>query len=501
MIEKFVQRTTELIDSGVWKKWHVFWVSLGLTLGIIIAVQIDIWAYLSESLGVMAIFSLLYPLRKLEDDKVFAYVRKFPVEAVGAVFAISFLLIADSGTNSLHWSFWNHFRALRSAGIWGSIWFIMLYSWAYLIAYAKFMWRDKSKLREQSWLAKFYVETFKSDLGKGQGRKLIFEMLGHGLLMIVAFIVLLFTNDLGGGGLVVITSIVGLIAFYIVRHRKKLRLQRQYQELMSIAKQLSQGDFEIGTPTDVGMFSSLQKELMQVKEGFKKAVHNEIASERMKTDLITNVSHDLKTPLTAIITYVDLLQDDALSDELRHRYLNVLEQKSHRLKDLIEDLFEMSRVTSGIVKLNKEPLNVVSLLKQTLSDLSPNIEEAGLTLRNTFPESAVMLNLDGQRTHRVFENLIINMTKYALKGTRAYLDIEDSSDSVAITLRNISATELTLNPQELMERFVRADGARTTEGSGLGLAIAKSLVDIQGGAFHVQIDGDLFKVQIVFPKN
>ena len=223
-------------------------------------------------------------------------------------------------------------------------------------------------------------------------------------------------------------------------------------------------------------------------------------SQRMKTDLIANVSHDLKTPLTSIITYTDLLKDEDLDKEKRAQYLETLDQKAQRLKILIEDLFEMSKASSGNITMNFQEVEVISLMKQTLLELEDKIDAANLIIRRNFPEYKVLLMIDSERTFRVFDNLILNMTKYAMSGTRAYIDIVDLEQSVQIIFRNMSANEINVDVDELTERFVRGDQARHTEGSGLGLAIAKSFVELQGGTLDIHIDGDLFKVILTFNK-
>ena len=239
---------------------------------------------------------------------------------------------------------------------------------------------------------------------------------------------------------------------------------------------------------------------MHIQGGFKKAVEAEVRSQRMKTDLIANVSHDLKTPLTSIITYTDLLKDEDLDKEKRAQYLETLDQKAQRLKILIEDLFEMSKASSGNITMNLQEVEVISLMKQTLLELEDKIDAANLMIRRNFPEHKVLLMLDSERTFRVFDNLILNMTKYAMPHTRAYIDIVDLEQSVQIIFRNMSANEINVDVDELTERFVRGDQARHTEGSGLGLAIAKSFVELQGGTLDIHIDGDLFKVILTFNK-
>ena len=189
-----------------------------------------------------------------------------------------------------------------------------------------------------------------------------------------------------------------------------------------------------------------------------------------------------------------------LSDEKRVQYLDTLDRKSQRLQELIEDLFEVSKANSGNVNLNIVDVDVVSLMKQTLLEVDDKIKNSSLTIRNNFPSDKVILKLDSQRMFRVFENLLINITKYAMDGSRVYIDILDKEDYVEITLKNMTAQEIDFNVNELVERFVRGDKSRNTEGSGLGLAIAKSFIELQGGEFDVSIDGDLFKVVIKFKK-
>ena len=224
----------------------------------------------------------------------------------------------------------------------------------------------------------------------------------------------------------------------------------------------------------------------------------EAKSQNMKTELITNISHDLKTPLTAIITYVDLLKKENISENERKSYIQTIEQKSQRLKVLIEDLFEVSKVNSGNIKLNLQKIDVVSLLKQIRFEMEDEIEKSNLTFRWNLPEERVVLNLDSQRTYRIFENLLTNMLKYALPYTRAYVDALILDKKVVIVFRNVSAAELDFDVQRLSERFVRGDASRNTEGHGLGLAIVKSFVEVQKGSFKIDVDGDLFKVTIAW---
>ena len=234
-------------------------------------------------------------------------------------------------------------------------------------------------------------------------------------------------------------------------------------------------------------------------EGMKAAVQEQMKSERLKADLITNVSHDIKTPLTSIINYVDLIKRQHIEDPTVQKYLEVLDQKSQRLKTLTEDLVEASRASSGNIKLEITNIDFVELVQQTTGEFEEKYAIRHLEIVNTLPNEVIMIEADGRRLWRVLENLYNNAFKYALEGTRVYVTIEDHGTDVVFTIKNVSANPLNISPDELTERFVRGDVSRTTEGSGLGLSIAKDLTTLQGGKFELIIDGDLFKAQITFP--
>ena len=289
------------------------------------------------------------------------------------------------------------------------------------------------------------------------------------------------------------TVVYSIVLFFLIRRYWK-QMEAKYDVLLNAINQMAQGNLDVEIEEDLGLFEPLKEQLVRVREGFKKAVDQEVASERTKTELITNVSHDLKTPLTAIITYVNLLKQPGITEEEKNSYIDVLEQKSMRLKALIEDLFEVSKASSGSVSLHLEPVDLVSLIKEVRLELSERIAGCGVDFRWKLPEEKVMVNLDGQRTYRIFENLLVNIMKYAMPGTRAYVNLEQQEGFVVVTLMNISASEISVSPQELMERFVRGDESRNTEGSGLGLAIAKSFTELQEGTMELSLEGDLFRV-------
>ena len=339
------------------------------------------------------------------------------------------------------------------------------------------------------WCRRIYQGLLHIDLRDNASRVLL-------KLVLINFIILGFISLLWYWGLAALI-IYSVILFLLLR-KYVHKIQDQYQLLLQATNELAQGNLNGTIPEDLGVFEPFREEIDKIRTGFRKAVDEEVKSTKMKTDLITNVSHDLKTPLTAIITYVDLLKDPNLPAEDQKKYIQILDQKANRLKLLIEDLFEISKATSKTVQLNIVDVDIVSLLRQVKLELQDKIEATDLLFRWQLPEEKVILPLDSQRTYRVFENLLVNITKYAMPHTRVYITMEDTENHVKISMKNISATELNFNPSEITERFVRGDASRNTEGSGLGLAIAKSFTELQGGRLEVFTDADLFTVEITF---
>lgn len=281
--------------------------------------------------------------------------------------------------------------------------------------------------------------------------------------------------------------------------RKYIRMiQGQYTSLLTAVRSVAAGNLQTEIEGDWGIFSAFQEELSSIQTGFSKAVDEEVKSQRMRTELITNVSHDLKTPLTAIITYTELLQEEGVTEAQRKEYLAVLKRKSMRLKTLIEDLFEVSKANSGNVAFHMEKVDICNLVRQMYLEYEDRAKEAGLVFRFQFPQTKVFLMLDGEKTSRIFDNLYTNIIKYAMPDTRVYVSVAQVEDEVLIELKNISGYELNIPAESLTDRFVRGDSARSSEGSGLGLAIARSFVELQGGKMKLEIDGDLFKVILRF---
>lgn len=272
------------------------------------------------------------------------------------------------------------------------------------------------------------------------------------------------------------------------------------EQILKGLKEISGGNLQYKIPLDKlsGDDKRIAEYINNIGSGLDAAVENSVKNERMKTELITNVSHDLKTPLTSIISYIDLLKRENFTDPKVLEYLDILEAKAARLKVLTEDVVEASKASTGNLTLNMTNLDFVEMLHQVIGEFEERFEEHHLTMMVHFPDEPSVICADGQRMWRVLENIFGNVTKYAMENTRVYAEVQNARNQVIFSLKNISAQPLNFAAEELTERFVRGDVARNTEGSGLGLSIAKSLTELQGGKFQLYLDGDLFKVTITF---
>ena len=273
-----------------------------------------------------------------------------------------------------------------------------------------------------------------------------------------------------------------------------------FERIVDALHRMRGGDMESRlTDMPEGVFAAMAEDINSLGDGMQAAVQNEIRAERMKTELITNVSHDLKTPLTSILSYADLLCQMELTPEEANDYAKIIHQKGLRLKNLTSDLFDISKVRSGVEQMNCERLDAATLVRQALAEQEKAIQTSGLALKVTLPEKELPIRADGRKMSRVLENLIGNCVKYSLHGTRVFISLAERDGQAVLEVKNTANYEMDFAPDEITERFVRGDAARSTEGSGLGLAIAKSYTEACGGAFEVTVDGDLFKVRIVFP--
>lgn len=275
-----------------------------------------------------------------------------------------------------------------------------------------------------------------------------------------------------------------------------------WQSIRKGGKALAEGDLNYVTDTEHIPWDlrGLGEDLNAISKGMQKAVDQRIRSDRFRTELITNVSHDLKTPLTSIINYVDLLKKRNLADETAQSYLEVLDRKSQRLKTLTEDLVEASKASAGVLPVERQRLEACQLMEQALGEYAEKLTAAQLSVVTCYPKEGAWIHADGRHLWRILDNLLSNCAKYAMPGTRIYVDIVRREGQVILSVKNISADPLNVPAEELLQRFVRGDDARSSDGSGLGLSIAQSLAHLQGGKFRLQVDGDLFKACILFPE-
>ena len=320
--------------------------------------------------------------------------------------------------------------------------------------------------------------------------KLILIFIAFGILNIIGFS-LSISEPIG---------IFILIAIWVYAFAKMHQWLVRYIEIKNAINEIYMGNTEVHLDEKryKGSLNSMAIQVNDIAGGLSNAIQEKLKSERLKTELITNVSHDIKTPITSIINYVDLLKKEKMPNEQAEEYLNILDNKSQRLKRLTEDLVEASKASSGNIKLNIEKLNVNELLKQVSGEFEDKFKSRNLEEVMSLPEKNVYINADSRYMYRILENMYSNISKYAMDNTRVYIDVIPNNNRITIQMKNISKEKLNISTEELMQRFVRGDSARNTEGSGLGLSIATSLTTLQGGTFNIYLDGDLYKVIIEF---
>lgn len=467
--------------------------------------------------AVVILMSLIISYKKSKEDKIISKLLNIPLEIL-ATLIISITACVSLSPEIIYGTLYNTevINGLKIYGLSESVsryglyiinviyWIALLFSAFIAISLLKHIFKKGiiKYIKENTLVGRFTLFIIrKSRSVMNNLSKVDFnENSNKYLLKLVAinFVIVMFCSLLWFGG--IFGAIVYSIVLFFILRKYMSEIKEKYNILLEATNKIAGGNLDVEIKEDLKVFEPLKDELQKIQKGFKNAVDEEVKSQRMKTDLISNVSHDLKTPLTSIITYIDLLKDENISEENRKLYLDTLDRKSQRLKNLIEDLFEVSKATSKNVQLNILNVDIVSLMKQTQFELSDKIEESSLKFKWNFPENKVIVPLDSQKTFRVFENLLINIVKYSMPNSRVFIDIVDGNEEVYVTLKNMSANEIDFTSEEIVERFARGDKSRNTEGSGLGLAIAKSFVELQGGNLNVEIDGDLFKVTLKFKK-
>lgn len=302
--------------------------------------------------------------------------------------------------------------------------------------------------------------------------------------------------------ILLLISAVIFIAFNIFVIIMLVRKAKGEESIREATRALAEGNLAYTAPQIKRLHTEqvIIDNIDHLSDGLHEAIEKSLYDERMKTEMITNVSHDIKTPLTSIINYIDLIKREEVENEKVQHYLEVLDRKSQRLKQLTEDLVEVSRISSGNIELERVPIDLGELLRQAMGEFEDKFAEHNLKMVEKIPEEAHMIYADGRRTFRILDNLLQNVYKYAMPGTRVYMDLSCEAEIITLEIKNISQAPLNIEVSELMERFVRGDQSRTTEGSGLGLSIAQDLVKLQDGEFRLYLDGDLFKVVIRFPE-
>ena len=360
----------------------------------------------------------------------------------------------------------------------------------FLVGWLSLMRRAKAKTLWNNSLSYQIVELLKGVFANGKRSTKV-------LLLFAGYVAINYIlQNIGAVGFVL------SVIFNVAVAGLLLKEALQDQKLLDGMKKIEEG--ELNYQYDVESFGGFRKEFAQtlngVNEVFLNSVMESMKNERMQTDLITNVSHDIKTPLTSIINYVELLKRENIENEKARGYIEVLEQKSRRLKHLTEDLVEASKISSGNIKLECMQIQMQEMIYQAGGEFADKFEARGLKLIENMPQEPLFIRADGRRLWRVLENLFNNVAKYAMENTRVYVDLIDLGTEIKFSIKNISEQRLNIEAKDLTERFIRGDISRSTEGSGLGLSIAKNLTELQGGKFYVYLDGDLFRVTITFPK-
>ncbi len=354
---------------------------------------------------------------------------------------------------------------------------------------------------DTSWISRLYRRWQKATPFEKQLRTkylLSFTLMAGGILLgIVCFYLL--STWYGADELIILGLISEFLTFLAAAWALNNRLYTDLGQLLGQIGAMAGGDLSVRASLDARSdLYPASCQLGEISESLQTILDKQMRAERMKIDLITNVSHDLKTPLTSMIGYVDLLKQEPLSDAAQD-YVEVLSSRMESLKDMIQDIFDLSKSTSGTAELHLETLDMKKLLEQTLGDMEDAIKSSGMVIREAMPEMPLKFTGDGKKMYRVLQNLIGNALKYSLAGTRIYIIAERRASQVQVTIKNTAAYEMDFTSEEIMERFARGDKSRNTEGHGLGLAIAESFVKNMKGGLQVTVDGDQFKVQLTFP--
>lgn len=393
-------------------------------------------------------------------------------------------------------------RWLMPAAAYGS-WFALLFIISMVCLYVKYIiaFGIARYLKEDTVISAFFIRSTRRvedasriEFGNWTWRK-VWPVILEGALFVLTTCMI--TGGLFGLPMMILVFLGELGAVLIIARRMLYLLQKNYQVTLKTAKDMAMNQLEI-PPRQVGTFQPLYDSLINISQGFQIALKDAITSQNMKTQLISNVSHDLKTPVTGIKTYAELISQ---TDDLKaiHEYSRRLDNYTERLTSLIQDLFDVARATSGDIQLDPVRINLTELVEQVLVDWTEDLEAKNLSIVTHLIPNA-LVEVDAEKIVRVIENLLGNLRKYALQGTRVFVTLQDTGDQFLLTFKNVSSTPLDFNPEEITERFTRGDRSRHQTGSGLGLAIVKSFMEVHGGTCTIEVDGDVFKCLLRFPK-
>ena len=456
-----------------------------------IGVSVIISAILSLLLGIFM------NIEKVDGSESLRKVFKLPIELVIILFVI--FVVSSAGISSMNQIYSNLyiFYLLYLLGL-----VIVSLTVSYFIILLKSIFNKNTEnyLLKNSLIYRIFnaaISEFSNINEENKNikdAKIKFTLVYFGIFILLAILNMMFStmSYYAPEKMLIPMILFGIFIYYI--------LMKNINEVSRISRESSEivkGNYKKNIEKKGGLYDGIVDNFNNIGENLDLAIEDAVKSERLKTELITNVSHDLKTPLTSIINYSDLLsKDDNTEDEVKE-YSKIINEKSNKLKALIEDLFEVSKATSNNIELDRQELDFNSLVQQSIGEWEDKIGENNIEIISNLPEDKLMLNIDGQKFSRVLDNLFSNISKYALENSRVYVDLLEE-DGVKLTIKNISKYPLNISAEELMERFTRGEKSRTTSGSGLGLSIASSFVRAHGASFDIEIDGDLFKVRIEF---
>ena len=441
--------------------------------------------------------------RKPEDEEIYlnGFDRWYTEIAAGAVIGIWLAGMIISGTLIANSSLgYSHVVVTvivicLICGTYTMAWFLIGYLSLVRRIKTGTLWKNSLIRKVLKWIGKCSgkLADFARAFSRNTAEKIKVLLVG-GAFLFLQFLIIGCVFSGAGVFLLALMAVDVAAMIFVIRKADGLDL------IMDGLKKISDGElqYKIKTDTLTGKQKVMAEYINNIGGGLDAAVENSLKKERMQTELITNVSHDLKTPLTSIINYVDLMKRENPTDPKIQEYLRILDEKSQRLKVLTEDVVEASKASTGNIKLEMNDIDFVEMVQQVIGEFEEKFQEKNLTMMVHFTDEPSIIYADGQRMWRVLENVFGNVVKYAMEGTRVYAEISNRNKKVTFSLKNISAQPLNISADELTERFIRGDVARNTEGSGLGLSIAKSLTELQGGEFKLYLDGDLFKVMITF---